>query len=200
AWYIASYSALAFGTAPERIDPADEPASAEEANLTEPAAEERGVLEPAGRAATVQHAFERGAEAGTFLHNLLEWAARAGFSSVLERPAVLRDVIARRCRLRNLTHWIDPLHEWLTALLEMPFEMSEASPIRLSALGEYQTEMEFWFSASRVDAEALDRIVCHYISPGEARPALLPRRIHGMFKGFIDLTFQHDGRYYVADY
>ncbi|MDP1270936.1 hypothetical protein, partial [Klebsiella pneumoniae] len=24
--------------------------------------------------------------------------------------------------------------------------------------------------------------------------------LNGMFKGFIDLTFEHDGRYYVADY
>jgi len=200
AWHIASYSALTFGTAPERIEPSDEPVSAEEANLIEPSTEERAVLEPAERTATVQHAFERGAEAGTFLHNLLEWVARAGFSSVLERPGMLRDVIARRCRLRNLAHWIDPLQAWLTALLETPFEMPEASPLCLSALGDYQTEMEFWFSASRVDAEALDRIVCRYVLPGEPRPALLPRRIHGMFKGFIDLTFQHEGRYYVADY
>ncbi len=25
-------------------------------------------------------------------------------------------------------------------------------------------------------------------------------QLNGMFKGFIDLTFEHDGRYYVADY
>jgi len=35
---------------------------------------------------------------------------------------------------------------------------------------------------------------------GAPRPALEPARLNGMLKGFIDLVFEHDGRYYVADY
>ena len=35
---------------------------------------------------------------------------------------------------------------------------------------------------------------------GAARAAAEPSLLNGMFKGFIDLTFEHEGRYYVADY
>ena len=29
---------------------------------------------------------------------------------------------------------------------------------------------------------------------------LLPQQVNGMLKGYIDLVFEHEGRYYVADY
>ncbi|NIC39599.1 PD-(D/E)XK nuclease family protein, partial [Aquabacterium sp. A08] len=35
---------------------------------------------------------------------------------------------------------------------------------------------------------------------GAPRPPLRDDRLHGMFKGFMDLVFEHRGRYYVADY
>jgi exodeoxyribonuclease V beta subunit len=33
-----------------------------------------------------------------------------------------------------------------------------------------------------------------------ARPALPKRELHGMLKGFCDLVFERDGRYWVLDY
>ena len=60
--------------------------------------------------------------------------------------------------------------------------------------------MEFWFAASHVDARVLDRLVRQHTLGGAARPALLPQQLNGMLKGFIDLVFEHEGRYYVADY
>ncbi|RYY65113.1 MAG: exodeoxyribonuclease V subunit beta, partial [Comamonadaceae bacterium] len=51
-----------------------------------------------------------------------------------------------------------------------------------------------------VDVAALDALVTRHTLAGAARPALEPRQLHGMLKGFIDLVFAHDGRYYVADY
>ncbi|ERI51663.1 hypothetical protein N878_21860 [Pseudomonas sp. EGD-AK9] len=36
--------------------------------------------------------------------------------------------------------------------------------------------------------------------PGIARQPLRADTLNGMFKGFIDLVFEHQGRYYVADY
>jgi exodeoxyribonuclease V beta subunit len=35
---------------------------------------------------------------------------------------------------------------------------------------------------------------------GAPRPALAPKLVNGMLKGFIDLVFEHEGRWYVADY
>ena len=32
------------------------------------------------------------------------------------------------------------------------------------------------------------------------RPRVRPDQLNGLLKGFIDLVFEHEGRYYVADY
>ncbi len=39
-----------------------------------------------------------------------------------------------------------------------------------------------------------------YTLNGEPRPVLNAGQLNGMLKGFIDLMFEHQGRYYVADY
>lgn len=36
--------------------------------------------------------------------------------------------------------------------------------------------------------------------PGVPRQPLCADTLNGMFKGFIDLVFEHEGRYYVVDY
>jgi exodeoxyribonuclease V beta subunit len=46
----------------------------------------------------------------------------------------------------------------------------------------------------------LDAVISQYCLPGQARPALTPLRLNGLFKGFIDLVFSHQGRYYLLDY
>jgi exodeoxyribonuclease V beta subunit len=62
------------------------------------------------------------------------------------------------------------------------------------------SEMEFWFAAHDVAATRIDRLVCAHVHPGRDRAALAPARLNGMLKGFIDLVFEFEGRYYVADY
>ncbi|MDF3932669.1 exodeoxyribonuclease V subunit beta [Pseudomonas citronellolis] len=197
-WWIASYSALA------TLDPeadAPEPISAEQATLREgdvdaPLAE----LAQSAPAAGSLHAFPRGPNPGSFLHGLLEWAADEGFGAVAEAPETLRDLLARRCQLRGWEGWIDPLAQWLPAWLNLDFALADASPVRLAGLASYQKEMEFWFAVKPTDSARLDASVRRHTLGGEARPALQPTQLGGMLKGFIDLVFEHEGRYYVADY
>jgi exodeoxyribonuclease V beta subunit len=61
-------------------------------------------------------------------------------------------------------------------------------------------EMEFWLAAHRVDTQAIDRLVSDHTLGGAPRPALATNLLNGMLKGFMDLVFEHRGRYYVADY
>lgn len=201
-WWIASYSALATldaeGDAPE---PASEPISAEEATLREGDADTAAAeLAQSAPAAGSLHAFPRGPNPGSFLHGLLEWAADEGFDAVANGPETLRDLIARRCQLRDWEAWIEPLSQWLPAWLQLEFPLPEASPVRLVGLGTYQKEMEFWFAVNAADSTRLDAAVRAHTLGGAARPALQPTQLNGMLKGFIDLVFEHEGRYYVADY
>ncbi|MFV3411281.1 exodeoxyribonuclease V subunit beta [Pseudomonas sp. NY15436] len=204
-WWIASYSALANMTAvgasedDSEVAPApaaDEPISAGEDLLRESSLEEHRELE-AVPAPFSLHAFPRGANPGSFLHGLLEWAADEGFTADEEQ---LRDQIARRCAVRGWEEWIEPLTGWLGQYLRTAFCLPAAAPVSLSGLVTFQKEMEFWFSTRNVDTQRLDAAVTRHTLGGAARPTLQPNLLNGMLKGFIDLVFEHEGRYYVADY
>ncbi|SDS49719.1 DNA helicase/exodeoxyribonuclease V, beta subunit [Pseudomonas oryzae] len=201
-WWIASYSALRTADSQEvavnRFDDAapDSPAAQKAADD-----ERENVVVPL-RASDVPslHRFPRGPNPGTFLHGLLELAGREGFAEFAGDSARLRDQIARRCQLRGLTEWIVPLGDWLQALLTTPLVLGEEGAPALADLQAYQPELEFWFEARKVDVLRLDALVQRHVLPGLARPALARDRLNGMFKGFIDLVFEHAGRYYVVDY
>ena len=120
-----------------------------------------------------------------------------------EGPFRGADTIARRCQARGWPAWIKPLTQWLPALLRTPLPLPDGGAMPLAALDDpsrYRAELEFWFEANRVDAHALDRLVSARTLDGVARPALPPNLVNGLLKGFVDLVFEHEGRWYVADY
>jgi exodeoxyribonuclease V beta subunit len=193
-WWIASYSALRY---------ADSEATAPETATDDVIVEYAGETAVAPVEAATIHAFERGAEAGTFLHDLLEWIAEEGFAQIAADPARLRDTVARRCERRGWEASIDVLSEWLQVLLRTPLPLPEGGSLALGALDDpsrYRAELEFLFEARRVDTLALDRVVRAYTLDGAPRPILTADRVNGMLKGFIDLIVEHEGRWYVADY
>lgn len=225
-WWIASYSALAGGagavlTATAAGVPAIEAPA-------EPVAVEVGALrhvgdtadedtfaetmsEPAGRVVAPSsaddaslHRFPRGPEAGTFLHDLLEWAAHEGFATAAAMPPAMREALARRCALRGWPQWATPLagwlHDFVTTPLALPRDETGGATLCLAALTSLQVEMEFWVAARHVDTARLDALVRAHTLDGVARPALRAGALNGMLKGFVDLVFEHRGRYYVADY
>jgi exodeoxyribonuclease V beta subunit len=147
------------------------------------------------------HRFPRGPGPGTFLHGLLEWAGRQGFASVLDHPAALEDTLARRCNLRGWSQWIPALQEWLLTLLATPLPSTGGNAsFRLAELNTYQVELEFWFAAHQVDTQRLDALVRRFTLAGTARSRAESDELNGMLKGFIDLVFEHGGRYYVLDW
>ncbi|CAK0770879.1 RecBCD enzyme subunit RecB [Gammaproteobacteria bacterium] len=196
-WWIASYSALKIEGSGRHAVP-DTPA--EDIFRETPV-----VVTPALPTPGTMHAFPRGKEAGTFLHDILEWAANQGFAKVANSPAWLRDQIARRCHVRGWTEWIDPLTNWMQSLLVTPLQWPALGPMpamRCSLAGVNQAvpEMEFWLAAHQVDTLEIDRLVCTHTLDGAKRPKLSSGQLNGMLKGFMDLVFEREGRYYVADY
>ena len=129
---------------------------------------------------------------------MLEWAGDEGFAAA---PQTVEDAIARRCNRRGWEGWITTLSDWLQHLLKSPLHIGGGQPpVVFEQLTQYRVEMEFWFASHKVDVLKLDELVRQYTHNGVARVAAEPVLLNGMFKGFIDLTFEHDGRYYVADY
>jgi exodeoxyribonuclease V beta subunit len=206
-WWIASYSSLkTVGGAHGAPDTPGE-ARLNEARDAEDELDEDAAAPPERRlpAERSLHDFPRGSEQGTFLHDLLEWAAQHGFAQVARDPGPLREVVARRCSVRGWQRWIDPLTEWVRRFVSTPLVLAaghgvDATSVTLSGLRTAVAEMEFWLAAHHVDATAIDALVCEYTLDGAARPALEAEQLNGMLKGFMDLVFEHEGRYYVADY
>ncbi|MFJ7798352.1 exodeoxyribonuclease V subunit beta [Pseudomonas sp. NPDC096950] len=196
-WWIASYSALRIGDSMS-VGTDEAPESPQAQKLFD---DER--LDPEAPREVVTggadiHRFPRGPNPGTFLHGLLEWAGDEGFSAT---PKAVEDAVGRRCNRRGWEGWIITLSDWLQHLLKSPLHIGGGQqPVVFEQLTQYRVEMEFWFASHKVDVLKLDELVRQYTHNGVARVAAEPVLLNGMFKGFIDLTFEHDGRYYVADY
>ena len=141
------------------------------------------------------HCFPRGSVPGNFLHEQLEWMGQEGFAIAHDEQFAQR--LGQRCERAGWGHRKDDAVAWLqiVALTRLP-------PLE-APLAELETllpEMEFWFPSEQLNTIALDALCARHLLGGVARPALPERELHGMLKGFADLVFEHEGRYWVLDY
>ena len=163
----------------------------------------QNVMAKPGTASSGLHGFPKGATAGTFLHDLLEWAIRQGPKNVLADESRLREQVDRRCEHRGWTEHAPAVKDWLKDFLTRDFHVGRGRgevSLVLSELVTLLPEMEFWFGINDARLPALDRLVSSHFLPGRARAVMTQGRLRGLLRGFIDLVFEHEGRYYVADY
>jgi len=179
-WRIGSFSGLTFGVhrdAPDRD------------SITAPA-----ILEPG----LGFFAFPRGARAGTCLHGILEdWARGKDALPNLVEPALKASAIDPK-------QWGDITSAHLQQVLEADLN---GEGLSLSALKPEQClpELSFCFPLKPLPARALQKILSNpaYGLPEPMREAALQldfETLQGFLKGFIDLTFEWNGRWYIADY
>ena len=96
--------------------------------------------------------------------------------------------------------WQPVLTDWIRAVLHAPLTAQGISLSQLTTKDK-QVEMEFYLPiASPLRAEALDALIREYDPLSAGCPPLNFRQVQGMLKGFIDLVFRHEGRYYLLDY
>ncbi len=141
------------------------------------------------------HRFPRGSVPGNFLHDQLEWLAGEGFDCILDPATETR--LAQRIARAGWGHRLDDALAWLRAVATTTLPHIHAA---LTDIDERLPEMEFWFPLERLDVGALDRLCSDHLLDGVARPVLPPRSLHGMLKGFADLVFEYEGKYWVLDY
>ncbi|WLI91560.1 exodeoxyribonuclease V subunit beta [Massilia sp. R2A-15] len=141
------------------------------------------------------HRFPRGPVPGNFLHEQLEWMAQEGFARVSEEGFDAR--LGARCERAGWANRKEDAIEWLRAVATTPLPPLGAP---LAALQGVLPEMEFWFPSRHLDSIALDQLCADALLDGVARPVLPERQLHGMLKGFADLVFEHEGRFWVLDY
>jgi exodeoxyribonuclease V beta subunit len=191
-WSIGSFTSLVRHAVAVAAPPAPAPMRAQEETLLE---EEPQIVSPPRIEDAPWHRFPRGSVPGNFMHEQLEWMAAEGFHRADEPEFMLR--LGQRIERAGWGNRLDDALAWLHAVVT-----TELPPLgaALSELRDPIPELEFWFPSERLDVVQLDRLCRTRIMKGLDRPTLPERTLHGMLKGFADLVFEHDGRYWVLDY
>lgn len=143
--------------------------------------------------------FPKGAVTGNFIHLLLERFT----PEELENPTLLERQVARHFAHlvpeERLPALVVELQNWLQHIFDasLPIE----SNLRQILSGSHNVkELEFMFPIrTLLTAQKLNAILNRYI-PRTAAESLSFEEMRGFLRGFIDLFFEVDGRYYVADY
>lgn len=142
--------------------------------------------------------FPKGARPGTLLHSLFEtidFESAAGDS--------LAQHIATLLAQGGFDDsWAQVLQQQVEAVLETPLETGFGEPVRLRDLApeRKQVELEFFLPMGRVTAPALTALCQQHDPLSRGNKPLSFATVQGMLKGFIDLVFEWQGRWYLLDY
>ena len=138
----------------------------------------------------------RGTTFGTLLHSLFERAGEDGFNEMATLDACL-DMV-RQLASTLTEEQQHTLAELVQRILTLP--LSITPPRRLADVTRYQIEQEFWLPVARTQTTAIDEVLLTSVHPDHFRPTLTPQQLEGQIKGFMDLVFETDGRFYILDY
>ncbi|WP_395490245.1 exodeoxyribonuclease V subunit beta [Cedecea davisae] len=139
------------------------------------------------------HTFPRGAAPGTFLHSLFEGI---DFTQPVNDEWVAEQLTAQGFG----EEWRPVVSGWLEQVLAAPLNETGVA-LNLLSPKEKQVELEFYLPIEHeLQAERLDALIRHYDPLSAGCPPLDFRQVKGMLKGFIDLVFRWQGRYYLLDY
>lgn len=133
--------------------------------------------------------FHKGAKAGNFLHELLELQP---FDQEIDES-----LIKQACQLYGYDEqWIPCLSEWLEEILQCNIGKLQLSQIKPK---QKICEMEFYMTCKNLQPDVLNTLLhqYHYSRPEQL---LSFADIKGFVKGFIDLVFEYQGQYFIADY
>ncbi|QHM74357.1 RecBCD enzyme subunit RecB [Mixta theicola] len=143
--------------------------------------------------ALTPHAFPRGASPGTFLHGLFE---TLDFSQPPDEAW-----LAQQLQLAGFgEQWLPMLRDWIQRVLQTPLHQNGVSLAQLTP-GRYLVELEFWLPMHQLlTAPALDAVMRQHDALSARAPELNFQQVQGMLKGFIDLVFCWQDKYYLLDY
>ncbi|OEE38371.1 exodeoxyribonuclease V subunit beta [Vibrio genomosp. F10 str. ZF-129] len=140
--------------------------------------------------------FPRGARPGTFLHTLfeeVEFTLPAGEESNL-------DIIRHLMEKEQLDeHWLPILQTLVDRVLSTPLDGRDLLLNKKSA-EQRLVEMEFLLPIEVLTANGLNQTICQHDQLSAKAGSLGFQTVKGMLKGFIDLVFEHQGKYYILDW
>ncbi|MEJ2724968.1 MAG: exodeoxyribonuclease V subunit beta [Deltaproteobacteria bacterium] len=197
-WKISSFSSLTWGhrhgeelaDRDTLVSPVEEAASA--VDETEGGESLSGIF-----------AFPRGTKAGTFLHDLLEHLDFRFTESASSERLVLEKL--RQYGFEEI--WLETISSMLGKVLSVPLEPGQKGfSLSRVANEDRLNELEFYFPLKLITPADLEKVEMRIGQPKSSAGAPQPMGrlefapVRGYMKGFIDLVFRFEDRFYLADW
>lgn len=199
-WWVTSYSALTMHRT--HVTPSSKESL--DAHLAAPLLDLDADANPANTGAAEPIAvldeisiftFPRGAQAGIFLHSLFEQISFPTASKSNLQPLIQKQLLLEGYD----EQWQTVTEQLVMNVLDSPLD-DEALCLRAIKDDKRKVEMAFLLAMATIQAPTINRII-RAGDPLSSDAGLLDfQQVQGMLKGFIDLVFEHKGRYYVLDY
>ncbi|MBU4263909.1 MAG: exodeoxyribonuclease V subunit beta [Proteobacteria bacterium] len=144
-------------------------------------------------------AFPRGAAPGTFMHDVFE---HLDFPLLDTEPDTVRQVIARKLAQHGFeVRWQDAVMTMVANVLATPLLPDRQDLVLQNITREQRlNELEFCFPLAAVSAGRVKEILRGQGFTDAAASSLEFSAGNGFLKGFIDLVFSHDNRFYLVDW
>lgn len=139
--------------------------------------------------------FPKGARAGVFFHHILE---NIDFQNVdSEQTDVVIEKSLRKFGFER--KWFEVVRQNVIDVINCRLDGSGISLAMISKASRIN-EMEFLLSHQSITHGQLNFVLNKYEKYNRIDRPLEFGEVEGFFKGFIDLTFEHNGKYYIVDY
>lgn len=136
--------------------------------------------------------FPRGAAAGTCLHGIFE---ELDFTDYTDDD--LETLVKEQLRIHGLDmKWSRLVCRWVKDVLATPLDAEAKLYLKSLQRNDRLAELGFYFTIERLAPAALDRVLSDF----GCMPIEIDEELAGLMKGYIDLVFRFDGRYYLVDY
>jgi len=189
-WKISSFSALVS----DRLH-SEEGTDYDAVTLLGPEDPLRMLEEPAGI-----FAFPKGAKAGTFLHDVFEHLDFCNFTGPSRQDLVGEKLV----QYGYDRSWLETICDMVDRVLRVPLDLEQQdfclSKVRME---DRLNELEFYFPLKVLAPETVGRILARADLRQEVpdpieRLSFSPLR--GFMKGFMDMVFRFENRYYLVDW
>ncbi|MCX8670160.1 exodeoxyribonuclease V subunit beta [Gilliamella sp. B2865] len=137
------------------------------------------------------HHFPKGAYVGTLLHFIMENLT----------PSNADELCTTTIKKLGLDEpWLRVLNDWLQQVLTTKLHQ-DCSTLASILNSKCINELQFYFPIRHaVTSSQLDSLCKQYDDLSKQCPPLDFETVQGMLKGFIDLVFEYQGKYYIVDY
>ena len=143
--------------------------------------------------------FPRGARPGTFMHDLLE---HLDFGEIASRSEGSAEYVQQKLQQYGYgAEWTETIKGMLEHVVTTPLVNGDPSFVLSRVQAEQRLpELEFYFPLQKTDRQSLQRVLAEHGVGERVGQKLNFQEVEGFLKGYIDLIFEYEGRYYVVDW